>query len=102
MGALGLSRIVNSASNTKVGGTSSATERFNNGGQRENRTWSYPTLRFLIVCSCRQTTADRTAAYRKRRRVSGCEISLSWFQNRCLRKQAPARFTQAKIWRIAT
>ena len=48
MGALGLSGIGTSAANTKVAGAS-ATERFNNGGQRENRTWSYPTLRFLIV-----------------------------------------------------
>ena len=48
MGALGLSGIGISAANGKVAGAS-ATERFNNGGQRENRTWSYPMLRFLIV-----------------------------------------------------
>jgi hypothetical protein len=32
---------------------SSDSDRFNNG-QRENRTWFYPTLRFLIVCSCQE------------------------------------------------
>jgi hypothetical protein len=48
VGALGLSEIWISAANTKVA-WASATDRFNNGGQRENRTWSYPTLRFLIV-----------------------------------------------------
>ena len=28
-----------------------------NNGQRESRTWSHPTLRFLIVWSCRETKA---------------------------------------------
>ena len=46
---LGLSGIWTSAANTKVAGADSATDRFNSGGQRENRTWSYPMLRFLIV-----------------------------------------------------
>jgi hypothetical protein len=49
MGVLGLSGIWTSAANTKVAGAHSATDRFNNDAQRENRTWSYPMLRFLIV-----------------------------------------------------
>jgi hypothetical protein len=45
-----------SAANTEVAWAPSETIGFPNG-QRENRTWSYPTLRFLIVCGCRKTTA---------------------------------------------
>jgi hypothetical protein len=48
MGVLGLSGVRTSAANTKVAWASSDTTGFHNG-QRENRTWSYSTLRFLIV-----------------------------------------------------
>ena len=30
---------------------------------RERTAWFYPTPRLLIVCSCRKTTADRTAMH---------------------------------------
>jgi hypothetical protein len=48
MGALGLSGIGISSANTKAAWAPSETEGFNNG-QRENRAWSYPKLRFSIV-----------------------------------------------------
>jgi hypothetical protein len=46
-GTLGLSGIC--AANTEVAWASSDTTGFNNGPRNENRTWSYPTLRFFIV-----------------------------------------------------
>ena len=53
-----------SAANTEVAWAPSETTGFPNG-QRENRMWSYPTLRFLIVWGYRKTTADRTTPHRK-------------------------------------
>jgi len=60
MGALRLSIGTASSANTDVAWAPSETTGLHNE-QKGNRTWSYPTLRFLIVCSCRITAADRTA-----------------------------------------
>jgi hypothetical protein len=60
MGALGLSIGRASSANTDVAWALSDTTGLHND-QKGNRTWSDSTLRFLIVCSCRITAADRTA-----------------------------------------
>src|SRR5262245_55960039 len=64
MGTPRLSWIWTTHAPTDLSGAPSASQSLNNG-QRENRTWSYPTLRFLIVWGYRKTTAARMAAHRK-------------------------------------